>query len=52
MFIECFLKSELYVHYLIIQLSYILRREAQVVLTLGSYAVFPNGVAENGHVAL
>lgn len=51
MFIECFLKSELYVQYLIIQLSYILEREAQEVLSLGPYAVFPSHVAVNGPMA-
>lgn len=51
MFTECFLKSELYVWYLIIQLSYILEREAQEVLTLGPYAVFPRNVAVNGPMA-
>ena len=51
MFIECFLKSELYVRYLIIQLSYILEREAQEVLSLGPYAVFPSHVAVNGPMA-
>ena len=51
MFTECFLRSELYVRYLIIQLSYILEREAQEVLTLGPYAVFPRNVAVNGPMA-